>query len=163
MHVSPDISGRRLRLTVPPDQIADVVSQLRTIAELINDPVAVTRVRRMIMQLRGQDEEVTLRALPADILLVLEWGLRTARDDLDDELDRDRPAMAGAEATFDRMRWYLDALGQVERIELAAAGLSPEDVRAVAETEVEPLAVKRGRWRREAPAEQPAEPVARPA
>jgi hypothetical protein len=118
----------------------------------------------MIMQLRGQDEKVTLRAVPADILLVLEWGLRTARAGLDDELERDRPALANAEAHFERVRWYLDALTQVEQLELAAAGLSLEDVRAAAH--VEPLAVARGRWSQPADDDllaEPAEPVARPA
>ena len=129
MHVSPDTHGRRLTLAVPPDQIVDVVAQLRAIAAVADDPIAATRIRRMLMQLRGQDDEVVLRAMPADILLVLEWGLRSAREDLELELERDRPALAYAEAAFERIRWYLRALAEIETLELAAAGLTPEDVR----------------------------------
>ena len=142
MHVSPDTHGRRLTLAVPPSQIADVVAQLRAIAAVASDPIATTRIRRMLMQLRGQDEEVVLHAMPADILLVLEWGLRTARADLDAELERDRPALAYAEAAFERIRWYVGALRDIEVIELAAAGLTPEDVRP-AEAPVYALSVGR--------------------
>ncbi len=156
MHVSPAQQGRRLRLTIPPEQIAEVVAQLRAIAQIAEDPIAATRVRRLLMQLRGQEDTVELHASAADFVLLLDWGLSGARAELDAVLDDDAPDMLAAEGAFERVRWYLGALAEIAALEAD----EPEDE----ERPVEPMAARRGRWRHASDAEAaPLEPVAHPA
>lgn len=156
MHVSPDQHGRRLRLTIPPEQIAEVVAQLRAIGQEAEDPIAATRVRRLLMQLRGQEDTVELHGNVADFVLMLDWGLSGARAELDAVLDDEAPDVLAAEGAFERVRWYLDALGEIAALEA--------DESADEEQPVEPLAARRGRWNRSSSADAaPLEPVARPA